>query len=219
MSRFPFGPFAFTRLDKQLEDDPEWKAAKAANPDVDPLGQSANQPHIECTYHLTPILCLSSPYFWLKDFSTELYGGGPQHPHLPTLPTDSAFAMITMLCSPNSRGTVRLSSSSPTAKPIIDHAYLSDPLDVSALAAGTALAHDIALEGAGTKEHIAGAWPVGRISPNGRDKWKEYVRQQAGTCYHPAGTCKMAPDSDPEGVVDPRLRVRGVKGLRVAGKL
>lgn len=54
MSRFPFGPFAFTRLDEQLKDDPEWKAAKEKNPDVDPMGQSAGQPHIECVYILFP---------------------------------------------------------------------------------------------------------------------------------------------------------------------
>ena len=40
-----------------------------------------------------------------------------------------------------------------------------------------------------------------------------YVRANAGTCYHYAGTCKMGTDS--MAVVDPKLRVRGVEGLRV----
>jgi len=35
------------------------------------------------------------------------------------------------------------------------------------------------------------------------------------TIYHPVGTCKMGPESDSEAVVDPRLRVRGIQGLRV----
>lgn len=41
------------------------------------------------------------------------------------------------------------------------------------------------------------------------------IRNRADTQYHPAGTCKMGPDSDPAAVVDARLRVKGVDGLRV----
>ena len=42
------------------------------------------------------------------------------------------------------------------------------------------------------------------------------IRNRADTQYHPVGTCKMGPDSDPMAVVDAQLRVRGVQGLRVA---
>ena len=42
------------------------------------------------------------------------------------------------------------------------------------------------------------------------------IRTQVGTAYHPVGTCKMGPDGDPMAVVDSKLRVRGVEGLRVA---
>jgi choline dehydrogenase-like flavoprotein len=41
------------------------------------------------------------------------------------------------------------------------------------------------------------------------------LRKIVNTAYHPTGTCKMGPDSDPMAVVDDRLRVRGVSGLRV----
>ncbi len=42
------------------------------------------------------------------------------------------------------------------------------------------------------------------------------TRNRADTQYHPVGTCKMGPDSDPMAVVDAQLRLRGVQGLRVA---
>lgn len=45
--------------------------------------------------------------------------------------------------------------------------------------------------------------------------WKYYIFYLSDTKYHPVGTCKMSPRSDPEAVVDERLRVHGVHGLRV----
>ncbi|XP_059607738.1 glucose dehydrogenase [FAD, quinone]-like [Phlebotomus argentipes] len=46
--------------------------------------------------------------------------------------------------------------------------------------------------------------------------WECYVRHMTASCFHPVGTTKMGPESDPEAVVDHELHVRGVKGLRVA---
>jgi choline dehydrogenase len=46
--------------------------------------------------------------------------------------------------------------------------------------------------------------------------WECLLRHIATTVYHPVGTCKMGPISDPGAVVDPELRVHGVKGIRVA---
>lgn len=45
--------------------------------------------------------------------------------------------------------------------------------------------------------------------------WRWYIRQTPLTIYHPVGTCKMGAAEDPTAVVDPRLRVKGVKNLRV----
>lgn len=48
MGRFPFGPFAYARLDERMKEKPEWKQALEKNPGVDPMGQLPGQPHIEC---------------------------------------------------------------------------------------------------------------------------------------------------------------------------
>ena len=129
---------------------------------------------------------------------------------------EGAFTLITLLCGAHQRGTVRLSSKDPTSKPIIDHAHLDNELDVAILAEGCRVGHEILTEGSGTKDIISGPWQKTRSHPNDLTTWKDHVHQSSGTCYHPGGTCKMAPDSDPMGVVDCRLRVRNVEGLRVA---
>jgi choline dehydrogenase-like flavoprotein len=84
------------------------------------------------------------------------------------------------------------------------------------IAEGCRLGHEVLMKGSGTKDIISGPWPKTLPFPKNMAGWKEYVRASSGTCYHPGGTCKMAPDNDPKGVVDSRLRVRNVKGLRVA---
>jgi choline dehydrogenase-like flavoprotein len=124
--------------------------------------------------------------------------------------------LTTFLCGAQARGTVRLSSKDPTNKPIIDHAYLDNDLDVAVLAEGCRLGHEIIMKGRGTKDIIVGPWPKIVSHPNDMIGWKEHVRTFTNSGCHSAGTCKMAPNSDPMGVVDSRLRVRNCKGLRVA---
>jgi len=137
--------------------------------------------------------------------------GAPYNP----VDGEGVFTLITLLCGEVARGTVRLSSSDPTSKPIIDHALLDNDLDLAVLAEGCRVAHEVLMNGRGTKDIIIGAWPKTTSHPKDLNGWKEHVRALSGTCYHPGGTCKMAPDTDRMGVVDHHLRVRNVKGLRV----
>ena len=113
---------------------------------------------------------------------------------------------------PYSRGTVGLSSVDPRDAPIIDPKFLSDERDLKLL-----------LKGAQCQQRIIESSPFDSIRgkmlhPVRVDDATAIVtdiRNRADTQYHPVGTCKMGPDSDPTAVVDARLRVRGVQGLRV----
>lgn len=123
--------------------------------------------------------------------------------------------MITLLCGQRARGTVRLSSKDPRSKPIIDHAFLDNELDVAVLAEGCRIAHEVVIKGRATKDIIIGPWPKSTY-PTTVNDWKEHVRSFTSSCAHAGGTCKMAPHNDPMGVVDHRLRLRNVKDLRIA---
>ena len=120
-----------------------------------------------------------------------------------------------ILVKPHSRGTISLSSSDPTAKPVIDPQYLSDPdgNDHAALMSGLRITARIAQTRA--LKDVLGkvARPLG-AHDTGEETLEAALRTCAHTLYHPVGTCRMG--SDPSSVVDPVLRVRGVDRLRVA---
>ncbi|MBA4262715.1 MAG: glucose-methanol-choline oxidoreductase [Comamonadaceae bacterium] len=115
------------------------------------------------------------------------------------------------LLRPRSRGTLRLASADPQAMPLIDPAFLKDPDDVARLVRGFKLMRDLlqqpALARHGGQESKASA------SAQSDAQIEQFVRQHADTIYHPVGTCRMGPDA--LAVVDARLRVHGVQGLRV----
>ncbi|GAA2497205.1 GMC family oxidoreductase [Streptomyces gobitricini] len=114
---------------------------------------------------------------------------------------------------PLSRGRLTLASADPEAHPLIDPAYLTHPADLDVLVRGVRVARDIAatdpLAGLTT-----GRAPLGATAT--RREVEAFVRANAQTQFHPVGTCRMGLDGDGGAVVDPRLRVRGASGLRVA---
>ena len=116
------------------------------------------------------------------------------------------------LMRPKSRGSVRLASSDPFSAPLIDPNYFSEPQDLTDLRKGLQKTLDI-LESA-SFDDVRG----NMIYPLKRDnivQLEQYIRNHADTEYHPVGTCKMGPESDPMAVVDEQLRVKGIKQLRV----
>ncbi|QIG38813.1 glucose-methanol-choline oxidoreductase [Microbacterium sp. 4R-513] len=122
-----------------------------------------------------------------------------------------------ILLRPQSRGTIRLRSADPTAKPLIDPGYLTDPdgIDRATMLAGLAECERLIATDA-LRSVTTGAWvqPEGgeRMTPEERAELS--LRRYSHTLYHPVGTARMGTDVD--SVVDPELRVRGVDGLRVA---
>lgn len=112
---------------------------------------------------------------------------------------------------PDSRGEIRLRSTDPHDKPVIDHRLLSDERDIRKLIAGNRQIVRV-LESEPLASHIVGH-NVPEPMPVTDEEWEATLRASAGIGYHPVGTCRMGGE---DAVLDPRLRVRGVGHLRVA---
>ncbi|RBO93907.1 GMC family oxidoreductase N-terminal domain-containing protein [Nocardia puris] len=130
-------------------------------------------------------------------------------------PAGHGNILATVLLRPYSRGRIALASSDPTAKPVIDPRYLSDPegIDRAALIAGLRTCARIAEAPALKAVHGKLVYP-----PNAPQELEDVIDLAINgfshTLYHPVGTCRMG--TDPASVVTPKLEVRGVQGLRVA---
>lgn len=115
-------------------------------------------------------------------------------------------------CRPTSRGHLTLRPDDPGGHPAIHPNYLDTEYDRHMMVAGTRLVRRLAQTAAFSKVIDQ------RIAPGEDDESDAailaHVRQNAWTVFHPCGTCRMG--NDAASVVDARLRVRGVEGLRVA---
>lgn len=129
------------------------------------------------------------------------------------------YSILPLLLRPRSTGWVRLRSNNPLAKPLIEPNYFAHREDVNVLVEGIKLAINIsatpAMQTFGSRPHTI-PFPGCRHLAFGTDAyWECSLRQFTFTIYHPVGTAKMGPSWDDRAVVDPRLRVYGVAGLRV----
>lgn len=131
------------------------------------------------------------------------------------------FSALTILLNPNSVGEIRLRSKDPFDHPLIYPNYLEDERDLKTLLRGLRLTQKFieteAFKEFGIKEVPLNIPECNRINDKNSDEYYEcIIRNIVTTLFHPVGTAKMGPDSDPMAVVDPQLRVKGVKGIRVA---
>lgn len=126
--------------------------------------------------------------------------------------TDRLFGIILILGKPKSRGTLRLASADVTKPALIDPAYYADREDLETMVRGVRIARQI-----GGSSGLAD-WGARELRPGKRTQSDQaiarYVRKNTITTYHFAGTCAMG--SDGAAAVDTELRVRGVRGVRVA---
>lgn len=124
-----------------------------------------------------------------------------------------AFTATVCNLRPQSRGHIRLASADPTAAPLIQPNYLSAAADREVAVEAIRLVRRIVLESKAFAPHRPEEYRPGPSFSTDAE-----LEQAAGdigtTIFHPVGTCRMG--SDPAAVVDPRLRLNGIAGLRIA---
>ncbi|WP_042266013.1 GMC family oxidoreductase [Paraburkholderia heleia] len=125
----------------------------------------------------------------------------------------NAFTASVCNLRPTSRGSIHAVSADPSQAPAIAPNYLSTDHDLRVAASSIRLTRRIAASAALAR------YAPHEILPGLAFQTEEQLREAAGnvgtTIFHPVGTCRMGRADDPDAVVDARLRVRGVEGLRV----
>jgi choline dehydrogenase-like flavoprotein len=124
-----------------------------------------------------------------------------------------AFTASVCNLRPTSRGFIHAVSPDPHADPVISPNYLATEED-----------RQVASDSLRLARHIVAQQPLARYRPEEfrpgpqlttEAEMREAAAQMASTIFHPAGSAAMGPDHDPMAVLDERMRVRGVTGLRV----
>jgi choline dehydrogenase len=126
-------------------------------------------------------------------------------------PPANSWALCAGLVQPKSRGHIALRSAKPSDRPIVNANFLSHPDDVKALAVGIEMCRDIGNAGPLRKLSKREVAPARKLS--GKDM-TDFIRNGATTYFHESGTCRMGKDN--RAVVDAKLRVNGVRKLRIA---
>jgi len=129
------------------------------------------------------------------------------------------WSILPLLLRPKSTGWIRLKSKNPLVQPEINPNYFTHKEDVDVLVEAIKLAMRVsntsAFQRFGSKPHTIRMPGCHAYQFNTYEYWECALRHFTFTMYHPSGTCKMGLRSDSMAVVDSRLRVYGVKGLRV----
>ena len=114
---------------------------------------------------------------------------------------------------PDSHGTCLVRSADPFEAPRIDPNYLGEESDRRVLVKGMRLARQLLASDALQPFYEAEMWPGPGVETD--DEYLSAAKERGTTTFHPMGTCRMGPSTDPSAVVDDQLRVHGLDGLRV----
>ncbi|MGX0878605.1 choline dehydrogenase [Roseovarius sp. MBR-154] len=144
--------------------------------------------------------------FHVQPWSADSPGEGPHH--------FSAFTMSVCQLRPESRGQIRLASADPRTYPKIHPNYLATKTDCRTIVEGIRIARRIARHAPLTTKISEEFRPDASLDLDDYEGTLDWARNYSTTIYHPTGTCKMGQGEG--AVVDARLRVHGVTGLRVA---
>jgi len=128
--------------------------------------------------------------------------------------------MAPMLSRPSSRGKILLRSANPSDYPKIYAGYLTSTKDVDTMLEGiyatVGIMETDVMRRRDARRRKLFVNACEGLEFDTKSYWECMLRNIGGSAFHAVGTCKMGPGSDPEAVVDPKLKVHGVKGIRVA---
>ncbi|PPQ71985.1 hypothetical protein CVT26_007141 [Gymnopilus dilepis] len=136
------------------------------------------------------------------------------NPGIPQPETGNFMTVVAVLIRPTSRGTVKLASSNPYDKPLIDPRYLTTDFDVFTMR--SAVQAILRFTGAPAwSDYITGRYGSTFQQATTDSTIDAYVRSLTTTIFHPFGTAAMTPANAKTGVVNPDLTVKGTSGLRI----
>ena len=131
-----------------------------------------------------------------------------------TLAKQPGLTIVVHQLRPESTGSIHVSSTNPRQQPAIRFNFLAESIDRDCLVGAMRITRQVfeapAMQWLGPSEIAPGT------HVKSDTQFLDWVAKNAETAYHPVGTCKMGTATDPMAVVDDRLRVRGIDGLRVA---
>ena len=157
------------------------------------------------------VFCRSSPEKGSPDLQLLFTPASYDPSKFGALETEDGMTVAVCPVRPDSRGTIMARSADPASAPVITPNYLSDPNDARVLIAGMRFTRSIFASPAIAQHSVVETLPGRDVQTD--DALTDYARQFGNTIYHPVGTCRMG--DGPAAVVDSRLRVHGIGGLRV----
>jgi choline dehydrogenase len=170
---------------------------------------------MSCSGQIVHALTRSEPHLRQTDVKIQLHwlsSPDARDPRNLVLDPHPGVSIGTFMLRPFSRGSVHIRSKDVADHPEIHSNYFTDPEDRRAAIAAVRLARRVAAQPALAPFQLTETRPGADAQSD--DEVFDFITRTAQTSYHPIGSCRMGGDA--QSVVDERLRVRGVDGLRVA---